>query len=179
MWCYDIGERLGVYKLTDALVYRWWIGELDFGDPDLTAQLYRNYKLRDERPSQAERFLLYKRILNIGNAPVGDRVVVNEDFPQPVADADGGGGDLHRQVASRRSATTRSTARASSRRSRRSQYNLTQRMAGMALTQVTEMYNQLTQTDRGQRRPRRPRHDAPPRGRSVSCPRAGGATSGR
>ena len=29
------------------------------------------------------------------------------------------------------------------------QYNLTERMAGMALTQVTEMYNQLRQTEAG------------------------------
>ena len=31
---------------------------------------------------RTERFLLYRRILNIGNAPVGHRVVVNEEFPQ-------------------------------------------------------------------------------------------------
>lgn len=81
MWCYDIGERLGVYKLTDALVYRWWTGMLDFGDTDLTSELYRYYKLRDDRPTEEERFLLYRRILDVGGATVGDRVVVNEDFP--------------------------------------------------------------------------------------------------
>ena len=81
MWCYDIGERLGVYKLTDALVYRWWIGLLDFGDPDLTSEAYRYYKLRDERPAEEERFLLYRRILDVGQAPIAERVVVNEEFP--------------------------------------------------------------------------------------------------
>lgn len=146
MWCYDIGERLGVYRLTDALVYRWWIGELDFGDGDLTAQLYRNYKLREHRPSQTERFLLYKRILNIGNAPVGHRVVVNEDFPQLWR-------TLMEEVAiyidkSESSFRDNQVNRQGIEQAiQELAYNLTQNMAGMALTQVTEMYNQLTQTD--------------------------------
>jgi hypothetical protein len=146
MWCYDIGERLGVYRLTDALVYRWWIGELDFGDSDLTAQLYRNYKLRDERPSQTERFLLYKRILNIGNAPVGHRVVVNEEFPQlwrtlmeEVAIFIDKSESSFRDNQVNRQGVEQAVQEVA--------YNLTQSMAGMALTQVTEMYNQLTQTD--------------------------------
>lgn len=146
MWCYDIGERLGVYRLTDALVYRWWIGELDFGDADLTAQLYRNYKLRDERPSLAERFLLYKRILNIGNAPVGHRVVVNDEFPnlwrtlmEEVAIFIDKSESSFRDNQVNRQGIEQAVQELA--------YNLTQNMAGMALTQVTEMYNQLTQTD--------------------------------
>lgn len=145
MWCYDIGERLGVFKLTDALVYRWWIGNLDFGDSDLTSELYRYYKLRDERPTEEERFLLYRRVLALGNAEVGDRVVVNDDFPSLWR-------TLMEEVAAYIDRSETSFRERVNRQSvvqaiREVQYNLTERMAGMALTQVTEMYNQLRQTE--------------------------------
>jgi hypothetical protein len=145
MWCYDIGERMGVYKLTDALVYRWWVGLLDFGDADLTSELYRYYKLREDRPAEEERFLLYRRILDVGGAPVGDRVVVNEDFPALWR-------TLMEEVATFIDRTESSFRRRVNRQGviqaiQEVQYNLTERMAGMALTQVTEMYNQLRQTD--------------------------------
>jgi len=145
MWCYDIGERLGVYKLTDALVYRWWVGLLDFGDTDLTSELYRYYKLRDERPTEEERFLLYRRILDVGESPVGDRVVVNEDFPALWR-------ALMEEVATYIDRTESSFRKRVNRQGviqaiTELQYNLTERMAGMALTQVTEMYNQLRQTE--------------------------------
>lgn len=147
MWCYDIGERLGVFKLTDALVYRWWVGLVDFGDPDLTSELYRYYKLRDERPVEEERFLLYRRILDLGGAPVGDRVVVNTDFPQLWR-------TLMEEVAlyidrSESSFRDRVNTQGVVQAILEVQYNLTERMAGMALTQVTEMYNQLRQTEVG------------------------------
>lgn len=147
MWCYDIGERLGVYKLADALVYRWWVGLLDFGDPDLTAELYRYYKLRDERPVEEERFLLYRRILDLGHAPVGDRIVVNSDFPQLWR-------TLMEEVAtyidrSETSFRDRVNTQGVVQAIQEIQYNFTERMAGMALTQVTEMYNQLRQTEVG------------------------------
>jgi hypothetical protein len=147
MWCYDIGERLGVYKLTDALVYRWWVGLLDFGDADLTSELYRYYKLRDERPAEEERFLLYRRILDVGEAPVGDRVIVNDEFPALWR-------TLMEEVATyidrtESSFRDRVNAQGVVQAIREVQYNLTERMAGMALTQVTEMYNQLRQTETG------------------------------
>jgi len=147
MWCYDIGERLGVYKLTDALVYRWWVGLLDFGDADLTAELYRYYKLRDERPAEEERFLLYRRILDVGQAPVDDRVIVNDEFPSLWR-------TLMEEVATyidRTEASFRDRVNIQGvvQAIREVQYNLTERMAGMALTQVTEMYNQLRQTESG------------------------------
>lgn len=145
MWCWDIGERLGVYKLTDALVYRWWTGNLDFGDTDLTSELYRYYKLRDERPTEEERFLLYRRVLALGSAEVGDRVVVNDGFPQLWR-------TLMEEVATYIDRTETSFRERVNRQGivqaiREVQYNLTERMAGMALTQVTEMYNQLRQTE--------------------------------
>lgn len=145
MWCYDIGERLGVYRLTDALVYRWWVGLVDFADAGLTDELFRYYKLRDERPTEEERFLLYRRILNVGNGAVGDRVVVNEEFPQLWR-------TLMEEVAtfidrSESSFRDRVNRQGVEQAIRELQYNLTERMAGMALKQVTEMYNQLKQTD--------------------------------
>jgi hypothetical protein len=145
MWCYDIGERLGVYRLTDALVYRWWVGLVDFADADLTDELFRYYKLRDERPTEEERFLLYRRILNVGEGAVGDRVVVNDEFPQLWR-------TLMEEVAtfidrSESSFRDRVNRQGVEQALRELQYNLTERMAGMALKQVTEMYNQLKQTD--------------------------------
>lgn len=147
MWCYDIGERLGVYRLADALVYRWWAGLVDFADPSLTDELFRYYKLRDERPAEEERFLLYRRILNVGDVAVGDRVVVNEAFPQLWR-------TLMEEVAtyidrSESSFRDRVDRQGVEQAVRELQYNLTERMAGMALKQVTEMYNQLKQTETG------------------------------
>ncbi|GAA5026989.1 hypothetical protein ACFQRL_11275 [Microbacterium fluvii] len=145
MWCWDIGERLGVYKLADALVYRWWIGLLDFGDGDLTSELYRYYKLREDRPAEEERFLLYRRVLDLGQTQVGERVVVNEEFPRLWR-------ALMEEVAtyidrSETSYRDRVNAQGVVQAIEEVQYNLTERMAGMALTTVTEMYNQLRQTD--------------------------------
>jgi hypothetical protein len=141
-WCHEVGERMGVYVLADALVYRWWIGDVDFADADLTQQLYRYWKLRDERPSAEDRALLYRRVLAVGDAQVSDRVVINEAFPA-----------LWRSLMEEISLFL-SKSESSFRSDQISragvfqaagelQSNLSEHMAGMATLHVTEMYSQL------------------------------------
>ena len=64
-WVYEIGERLGVFKLADTLVMRWATGNVDFSSPTLVSQLYRYWQLRDDRMSPEDRGLLYRRVLSV------------------------------------------------------------------------------------------------------------------
>lgn len=141
-WCYEIGERMGVYALADALVYRWWIGDIDFKDENLVSQLYRYWKLREQRPSAEERGMLYRRVLAVGDAEVSDRVVVNEAFPDLWH-------SLMEEISlylskSESSFTSDQVSRAGVYQAASElQANLSEHMAGMAMLHVTEMYNQL------------------------------------
>jgi len=142
MWCFEIGERMGVYRVCDALVYRWWIGQADFSDPDLVAQLYRYYKLRDERLAEEERALLYRRVLGLGRVQTSDRMVVNEIFPElwrtlmeeVSAFIEKSESSFRDNVVSRQGIYQAT---------RELQNNLGQYMVGMSQLQVAEMYNQL------------------------------------
>lgn len=148
MWCFEIGERMGVYKISDALVYRWWIGQADFRDPDLVAQLYRYYKLRDERLPEEDRALLYRRILGLGGAPTSGRVVVNDAFPElwrslmeEISVFIEKSESSYRDDQVSRQGIYQAT--------RELQNNLGEHMVGMSLLHVTEMYNQLRSDNPG------------------------------
>jgi hypothetical protein len=76
-----LGDYLGIYKIVDAIIVRWSAGAIDIGPGAGANLLYRYLKLRDERFSEEERAMLYKRVLARGDAPMLSRVVVNEMFP--------------------------------------------------------------------------------------------------
>jgi hypothetical protein len=142
-YVYELGERLGIYRLADSLVLRWASGVLDLADGEAASLLYRYWKLRDDRSPEQERGLLYKRALNIGETEVLSRMIVNEDFPvlwhrlmeevtryiekyEKSVELDAAGSKVSR------SAIYESV--------RNLQFNLTEHMTGMAHMLVREMY---------------------------------------
>jgi hypothetical protein len=141
-YVYYLGDVLGVYKLTDTAVLNWAAGALDIADTDTSQQLYRYWKVRDDRMSPEERGMLYKRVLNKGDTDVLSKMVVNDGFPT-LWD------NLMQEVAAYIQATADAAQDASVSRVpiyraiQELQYNLTEFMTGMAHMQVTEMYAQL------------------------------------
>lgn len=74
-----LGEGMGVFKIADAVLLEWGAGLLDVTG-ETADRLYRYYKLRDERSSEEERGMLYRRVLGRGDAEVLSDAVVNEAF---------------------------------------------------------------------------------------------------
>lgn len=142
-YVYYLGERLGAFRLADAVVLRWASGAVDVSNGPAAARLYRYWKLRSERMSPEERAMLYKRVLNKGNGKLLSNMVANEHFPSLW-------GKLMSEVAtyiqkSEDSATPTSLVSKTPifEATRQLQYTLTEHMTGMAHMQVTEMYAHL------------------------------------
>jgi hypothetical protein len=142
-YVYNLGERLGMFKLADALVIRWASGAFD-AEPGLpSADLYRYWKLRSERISPEERAMMYRRILMKGDGKLLSGMVENDAFP-------GLWGTLMEKATDfiRRSEENASNDRTVSRQpifqaTKQLQYNLTEHATGMAHMQITEMYSHL------------------------------------
>ena len=142
-YVYNLGERLGMFKLADALVLRWASGAFDAEPGTPSADLYLYWKLRSERVSPEERAMMYRRILSKGDGNLLSGMVENEEFP-PLW------GVLMEKATDfmRRSEENASTDRTVSRQpiyqaTKQLQYNLTEHTTGMAHMQITEMYNHL------------------------------------
>jgi hypothetical protein len=142
-YVFNLGERLGMFKLADALVLRWASGTFDAEPGAPSADLYRYWKLRSERISAEERAMMYKRILAKGDGNLLSGMVENEAFP-----------DLWGALMSKatdfleRSEENASSDRQVSRQpiyqaTKQLQYNLTEHATGMAHMQITEMYHHL------------------------------------
>ena len=142
-YVYNLGERLGMFKLADALVLRWASGAFDAEPGKPSADLYRYWKLRSERISPEERAMMYRRILMKGEGKLLSGMVENEGFP-------GLWGTLMEKTTDyiRRSEENASKDRTVSRQpifqsTKQLQYNLTEHATGMAHMQITEMYHHL------------------------------------
>lgn len=145
-YVYELGERLGIFRLVDALTLNWAAGAIDVVDGPCAAKLYRYWKLRDQRADPSERGLVYKRVLNKGETEALDRMVVNEQFELLW-------GTMAEKVADYRAKVEDAKAEASEnllvsrmpiyQAVRDLQYNLTEFCTGMAHMQVREMYAQL------------------------------------
>lgn len=147
-YIFELGERMGVFQLCDALVLRWSSGEIDVADGATADRLFRYWKLRDDRSSFEERGMLYKRVLNKGNAKVLGRMVVNEPFPElfkklmtEVADWI----NKTEKVDDGRGANSPVSRTGIYQAVREVQYNLTEYTTGMAHKQAHEIYSQLTE----------------------------------
>jgi hypothetical protein len=145
-YLYELGDRLGIFRLVDALVLNWASGSIDVVEGATVARLNRYWKLRDERPSTEERGMLYRRVLNKGTTEVLSRMVANEPFPplwhnlmSEVAD--------YIDKSERVSEGTRDSSPVSRSRifqaTQELQYNLTEYCTGMAHIQARELYAQL------------------------------------
>jgi hypothetical protein len=142
-YVYDLGERLGMFKLADALVLRWASGTFDAEPGKPSADLYRYWKLRSERISEEERAMTYRRVLAKGDGNLLSGMVENEAFPELW-------GSLMEKATDflRRSEENASSDRLVSRQpiyqaTKQLQYNLTEHATGMAHMQITEMYHHL------------------------------------
>ncbi|MGH7712810.1 MAG: hypothetical protein ACREOG_16085, partial [Gemmatimonadaceae bacterium] len=142
-YVYNLGERLGMFKLADGLVLRWASGAFDAPPGTPSADLYRYWKLRTERISAEERAMMYRRILAKGDGNLLSGMVENEAFPALW-------GTLMEKATDfiHRSEENASSDRTVSRQpiyqaTKQLQYNLTENATGMAHMQITEMYFHL------------------------------------
>ncbi len=141
-YIYVLGEQLGVFDLAEALILEWARGSIYITDPEAESKMYRYYKLLEERTSTEERGMLYKRVLNLGEAELLQGTVVNDSFTRLWH-------ALMEEVVSYITKTETSNNQDFVSKLpivqliREIQYNLTSFFTGMAHIQTTEMYNHL------------------------------------
>jgi hypothetical protein len=141
-YVYNLGERLGMFKLADALVLRWASGAFDAEPGQASADLYRYWKLRSERISPEERAMMYRRILATGDGRLLSGMVENEELPKLWGQL------MEKATDFIRRSEDASTDRPVSRQpiyqaTKQLQFNLTEYVTGMAHMQITEMYHHL------------------------------------
>lgn len=82
-YIYELGDQLGIFRITDTLVLLWAQGHLELPRKgEAVSKLYRYYKRRDTRISPAERAMNYKIVLNKGTGQHLSRMVPNEGFTE-------------------------------------------------------------------------------------------------
>jgi hypothetical protein len=69
-YVYELGVRLGIFRLVDALILNWSSGAIDVTDSPVESKLYRYWKLSEQRFSLDELMMLVKRVLNKGAGQV-------------------------------------------------------------------------------------------------------------
>lgn len=79
---YMEGEQMHVFDIADALLTQWHRGDLDIPDGEAAALLNRFEHFLEDRPTEEERQMHYKRIFNIGETDTLSGTVVNEEFPR-------------------------------------------------------------------------------------------------
>jgi hypothetical protein len=143
-YVYVLGEELAVFKLVDALILLWAGGGLNIPQGSTASMLYRYYQLRDQRATAEERGMVYKRVLDIGNAKLISNAVVNKDFPGLWEKL------LEEVVGYIQKSESSSDSQVSKlpiyQATRDLQYNLTSHMTGMAHLQVSETYAHLRES---------------------------------
>jgi hypothetical protein len=77
---YVEGELMRLFDIADALSLEWHRGSLDVSEGDVAALLNRMEHLRDDRPGDEERGMLYRRLFNYGEAEMLSGTLVNERF---------------------------------------------------------------------------------------------------
>jgi hypothetical protein len=142
-YVYTLGERLGIFKLADAVVLRWASGQIDLQPGETAGKLYRYWKLRAERMQADERAMLYKRVLNRGEGSLLDGMVPNEAFPELWGSLMERMADYISRVEEKKTEEYSVSRQPIYQATKQLQYNLTEFMTGMAHMQVTEMYHQL------------------------------------
>jgi len=145
-YIYELGERLGIFRLVDAVVLNWSSGAIDVVEGPAAGKLYNYWKRRDDRCTPEERGMLYRRVLNRGQAQVLSRMVVNEHFTKlwhnlmnEVVEYI----DKSERVDDGISETSPVSRRGIYQATRELQYNLTEYCTGMAHMKARELYAQL------------------------------------
>lgn len=145
-YIYEVGERMGLFRVAEALVLNWSSGAIDVADGNAAGKLYKYWKELDDRSDPAERGMLYRRVLNKGGSQVLSRMVVNEQFPRlwsslmaEVAKYI----DKAEQIDQGRGESSPLSQQPIYQAIRELQYNLTEFCTGMAFMQARELYAQL------------------------------------
>jgi hypothetical protein len=71
-----------ILPVTDAIIMRWTAGMLDIPQGKTATNLYRFFKLKEDRVKKSESDLFLKTVFNAGDGEVLDNMSVNQDFPQ-------------------------------------------------------------------------------------------------
>lgn len=79
-YCYILGEVMGLYHVVDYLTLMWARGSLALSQGEASTKLYRYYKRRDDRMTAEERGVTWKQVLNLGDGPTLQNMVVNTEF---------------------------------------------------------------------------------------------------
>ncbi|WP_028067995.1 hypothetical protein [Solirubrobacter soli] len=74
------GELMRMFDIADALSLEWHRGGLDVSEGDVASLLNRIEHLRNDRPDDSERGMLYRRLFNYGEAEMLSGALVNERF---------------------------------------------------------------------------------------------------
>jgi len=145
-YIYELGERMGVFRLAEALVLNWASGRIDVVDNRATTRLYAYWKQLDDRSDADERGMLYRRVIGKGRSQLLSRMVANDGF-QPLWS------NLMGEIATFIDKSERLETGLSDTSSvstgpiyqtiRELQYNLTEYCTGMAFVQAQEIYKQL------------------------------------
>jgi hypothetical protein len=142
----EMGERLGVFRITEALVLDWASGVIDVADGAAAGKLYKYWKELDQRSDANERGLLYRRVLGKGTVELLPRMAANDAFPQLWSNLMSEVAryiDKSEQLEQGRSEGTPVSPQPIYQCIREIQYNLTEFCTGMAFIQTREMYAQL------------------------------------
>lgn len=142
-YIYNLGERLGIFRLADMVVVKWGSGAIDLDPGESSAKLYRYWKLRSERTSPEERAMLYSRVLSYGDAPMLEGMVANQAFPTLWGNLMTAVADYIARVEEKKTEENSVSRQRIYQATKQLQYNLTEFSAGMAQMQINEMYHHL------------------------------------
>ena len=145
-YIYELGERMGVFRLAEALVLNWASGRIDVVDNRATTKLYAYWKQLDDRSDADERGMLYRRVLGKGQSQMLSRMVANDGFQPLWSNLMGEIAtfiDKSERLESGLSDTSSVSMGPITQSIRELQYNLTEYCTGMAFVQAHEIYKQL------------------------------------
>lgn len=142
-YIYELGENIGILRVVDTLVRNWANGVLPIEKGPSAKRLYDYLKRKSDRLTQEERRLIYRRVLNKGDAKASDDMVVNEHFSplwgklmaEVAAFIEKANGEIGK--------TSHVSRRTIYQAAKDLQSNLTEYCAGMALKKIRELYDQL------------------------------------
>jgi hypothetical protein len=145
-YIYELGERMGVFRLAEALVLNWAAGRIDVVDNRATTRLYAYWKQLDDRSDADERGMLYRRVLGKGQSQLISKMVANDGLQPLWSNLMGEIAtfiDKSERLESGLSDTSSVSTGPIYQTIREIQYNLTEYCTGMAFVQAHEIYKQL------------------------------------
>jgi hypothetical protein len=142
-YVYNLGDRLGMLKLADALVLRWASGTFDAKPGGSSADLLRYRERRSKRVSPDERAMIYRQILAKGSGKILSDVSENTAFPNLWGMLMIKTADFLQRSQDKLSADRHVSRLPVYQATKQLQYNLTAHTTGISHVQITERYRHL------------------------------------